>query len=222
MRDGRGGRIARVAQPGEVAAADIAASLLAQEEGRWKSFKEHGADGAIMFVPQRVDAKQWLKDSDEPANAIDWSPHEIWSSCDGSLAISGGGWMKPDGTQGWYASAWERQRDGEYRWTMELSGESDSAGEAPILIRSHTPGCNSVMPRRDGTFGPPDRKRRDNDKPQSGIGHPYAISRDETMRWDVETGDDCTRHLTVRFREDSGWSDPVLDRVAAYGQGCAD
>lgn len=218
MRDGRGGRVARVAQPGEVAAADIAASLLAQEDGRWKSFKKHGADGAIMFVPQRVDAKQWLKNGDEAAGAISWNPHEIWSSCDGSLAISRGVWEKPDGSKGWYTSAWERQKDGEYRWTMELGGENDSVEETPIMIRSHTPGCKIGM---RGPGGPRDRDRRDDRQTLPDIGHPYAISRDETMRWDVETGDDCARHVTVRFRDDSGWSDPVLDRTTGSGQGCA-
>ena len=61
----------------------------AQEKGQWTAFREYAADDALMFVPQPVAAKDWLKKQANPAQAVTWQPYAVWSSCDGSLAVTG-------------------------------------------------------------------------------------------------------------------------------------
>ena len=45
-----------------------------------------------MFVPQPVNAHEFLKDRKDPPKAIDWWPTASYISCDGSLAVNTGGW----------------------------------------------------------------------------------------------------------------------------------
>jgi hypothetical protein len=95
---GRGGGpgLRPIAEPGEIVAVELAFARAAQDEGQWTAFSEYAADQAVMFTPQPVLAKPWLKGRANPPKAISWQPYQVWSSCDGSFAVSKGGWQQPD------------------------------------------------------------------------------------------------------------------------------
>ena len=76
------------ADPSAVIAAELAFARLAQEKGQWTAFAATAANDAVMFQPQMVLAQQWLKGRANPPVAVKWQPHQVWSSCDGSLARS--------------------------------------------------------------------------------------------------------------------------------------
>ena len=76
--------------PSSVIAAEIAFNRLAQQKGQWTAFRETAADDAVMFVPQRVVAKDWLKKQADPPASVSWSPSIVYVSCDGLLAASTG------------------------------------------------------------------------------------------------------------------------------------
>ena len=102
------------ANPSAVIAAELAFARLAQEKGQWTAFLETSTEEAVMFVPQPVNARQWLRGRANPPQAVRWQPHQVWSSCDGTLAVTKGAWQRPDGTVGYFTTIWERQRDGDY------------------------------------------------------------------------------------------------------------
>ncbi|MGZ3199005.1 MAG: hypothetical protein ACXWI5_04185, partial [Croceibacterium sp.] len=55
------------ANPSAVIATELAYSRAAQEKGQWTAFRDYAADDAIMFDPQTVKAKDWLKGRANPA-----------------------------------------------------------------------------------------------------------------------------------------------------------
>ena len=79
---------------------ELSFARTAQEKGQWTAFAQTSTDQAVMFVPEAVNAHEWLKKRANPAEAVRWQPHEVFSSCDGSLAVTRGSWQRPDGTFG--------------------------------------------------------------------------------------------------------------------------
>jgi hypothetical protein len=135
------GRIEPVANPSAVIAAELAFARLAQDKGQWTAFRETAAAGAEMFVPQRVKAADWLKGRAEPAVAVKWQPHAVWSSCDGSFAVTRGGWQSPNAS-GTFATIWQRQGRGDLKWVADMSLTSDGSGTAaPEMIAARTAEC---------------------------------------------------------------------------------
>lgn len=116
-----------VANPSAVIAAEVAFNRLAQNKGQWTAFRETAAPGAVMFVPQRVLATNWLKDRPDPQATVRWRARAVWSSCDGELAVTHGDWQRP-GATGVYATLWQRQADGSYKWALDMS----LASERPV------------------------------------------------------------------------------------------
>ena len=86
------------ANPSKVIATELAFARAAQEKGQWTAFAEYATDDAVMFVPEPVNAKDWLKRQVNPPRAVTWQPHQVWSSCDGTLAVTKGAWQRPDGS----------------------------------------------------------------------------------------------------------------------------
>lgn len=208
---GPGGRLHPIAQPGQVVAAEVAFAQRAREKGQWSAFREYAAGDAIMFVPQVVNAQQWLKGRADPAEAVRWQPHEVWSSCDGSLSVSFGAWQRPDGATGWFTTAWVRQDKGGYRWTMDQGDTAAAPITAPDIIATHTAPCG---PR--GKAGGQPMQQPSQPPPHSDA--PYGISRDGTLRWDVTVADDCARTVAVRMKQGDDWGEPVFSRsIAAPG-----
>ncbi|MFM5895161.1 MAG: hypothetical protein ACKOQM_12130, partial [Novosphingobium sp.] len=110
-RDARNGN--GNANPSAVIAAEIAFAQLAQAKGQWTAFKETAAPDAVLFTPAMVLAQAWLRNRPNPAHAVAWQPHQVWSSCDGSLMVTTGAWQNA-GKTGWFTTVWQRQNKGGY------------------------------------------------------------------------------------------------------------
>lgn len=199
QRRGRGAM--PFASPGKVVAAEIALSQLARRKGQWKAFRETAAEGAVMFVPQPVDARQWLGNQPEPAAPMGWEPHAVFLSCDGSLAVASGPWRKAEGAGGSFTTVWQRQKRGEYKWVMSQADDLAASPGAPDMIRSSVATC------------------------QRGARKPVAIpaafptgtrggwSEDGTLSWEVRIAADCSRTLSVSLGRGAGKPmEPVLER----------
>lgn len=119
------------ADPSKVVAAELAFARAAQEKGQWTAFADYSTDDAVMFVPEPVNAHDWLKGRANPPQSVAWQPYQVWASCDGSLAVSRGPWQRPNGTVGYFTTVWARQRNGEYKWVMDQG----DALEQPLLAR---------------------------------------------------------------------------------------
>lgn len=196
-----GPQLKPAANPSEVIAAELAFARLAQEKGQWAAFRATAADAAEMFVPQRVKAADWLKGRPEPAVAVKWQPYAVWSSCDGSYAVTRGSWQSPNAS-GIFATVWQRQRDGSYKWLSDMSLASQSAEPAPEMISASVADCPKRGERPATSAAFPGTTRSD-------IGG--GSSTDKTLQWTTTVMPDGTREMAVILWKDGDLVDVVSE-----------
>ena len=189
------------ADPSRVIATELAFARAAQEHGQWTAFAQFAADDAVMFVPQPVNARQWLRQQPNPAEAVRWQPHQVWASCDGSLAVTKGGWQRPDGSVGYFTTVWKRQRNGEYRWVMDQGDTLAQPLPAPEMIQARVADCVTRP-------GPPPSEIAPTGQVFGGMAD------DGTLCWDVMAQSDGTRLVHASWWDGSAWSYAVRERVA--------
>jgi hypothetical protein len=73
-----------------------------------------------MFVPQPVNAQEWLAKQPEPPMAVQWWPAVSYVSCDGAQAVNTGPWAAPVTRGiGFFTTVWVRQADGAMKWVYD-------------------------------------------------------------------------------------------------------
>ena len=210
-----GGRDQPLAEPSRVVAAELAFARLAQEKGQWTAFIETSDDDAVMFVPEPVNADDWLRRQTNPAQAVRWQPHQVWSSCDGTLAATKGAWQRPDGTVGYFTTVWARQRNGEYEWVLDQGDTLEQPLAAPEFVEAKAAEC-------DSTNRPMTRRERERYRP--AILRPAAC--DGTLCSGGGTSADGTlayayavtpqgRQVTVQMRQSGAMAEVLRSDVAA-------
>ncbi|MEO5706894.1 MAG: hypothetical protein ABIT10_10135 [Alteraurantiacibacter sp.] len=107
------------AGPAAVAAAERAFAQAAQEQGQWTAFAAWSTPDAVMFIPQPVNAHEFLQGRADPPRAVAWQPGYVWISCDATVAFSRGPWQRADGSVGYFTTVWQRQDDGSYKWVLD-------------------------------------------------------------------------------------------------------
>ena len=189
--------------PSSVFAAEIAFNRLAQQKGQWIAFRATAAEDAVMFVPQRVLARQWLKGRADPVKAVSWTPSAITVSCDGNLAASTGNWQRPDGTVGYFTTLWRRDKHGVWQWILDHGDSLAKPREAPEFLIGKVATCKR---REHGASAPP-----------SPGGKPAAPPADDSLVWSADVAADGSRRVTVRAWNGSGYDVVIDDKVAAPG-----
>lgn len=134
-----------VANPSKVVATELAFARAAQEKGQWTAFREYATDDAVLFVPEPVEAQAWLKSQANPAQAVTWQPHEVWSSCDGSMAVTRGAWQRPDRSFGYFTTIWKRQKDGQYKWVLDQGDVLTEPLVEPEFVKTSVADCPSSV-----------------------------------------------------------------------------
>lgn len=189
-----------VADPSAVIARELAFARAAQEKGQWTAFRDFAADDAVMFVPEPVGAQDWLRRQSDPPQAVQWQPHQVWSSCDGTLAATKGAWQRPDGSVGYFTTVWKRtDNQDEYEWVMDQGDVLQQPLPAPQMIDAEVADCGS----RPATPSPLGR---------AGGNPPGGVSRDGTLAWSVETTAEA-RTVRVSYWDGSEWQDAISERV---------
>jgi hypothetical protein len=193
------------ADPSRVVATELAFARAAQDKGQWTAFAEFATADAVMFVPETVNAQSWLKGRANPPQAVRWQPHQVWSSCDGSLAVTRGAWQRPDGSVGYFTTVWQRQENLEYKWVMDQGDVLAAPLEAPEMIGAATAACGSKpTPPAEMLAGPADAIRS-------------GGAQDGTLRWHVVARPDGSRNVVARYWDGSEWQTAFDERVAAGG-----
>ena len=181
------------ADPSAVVAAEVAFAQLAQAKGQWTAFRATATKDAVMFVPQMAYAQAFLNGKADPAAAVKWQPHQIWSSCDGSLAVTRGAWQRPDGSTGYFTTVWQRQKNLQYKWVLDQGEALPMPLDEPEMIAAKVADCpTGYRPERapkpkdfKGSLTPLDPARR------------AGMSLDGTLGWDVTVTADGARHFVV-------------------------
>ena len=189
--------------PSSVIAAEIAFNRLAQQKGQWTAFAETAADDAVMFVPQRVVAKEWLKKQANPTASVSWSPSIVYVSCDGNLAASTGNWTRPDGAVGYFTTIWRRDKKGRWQWILDHGDTLTTARAAPEFMSGKVATC------KRGPDGPPPLPTpgKKGDVPPPPL--------DESLVWRADVATDGSRQVTVRMWTGAAYETVIDDRVEA-------
>ncbi|MEO6717299.1 MAG: hypothetical protein ABIM50_08640 [Novosphingobium sp.] len=192
------------ADPSAVITAELAFARLAQEKGQWTAFSATAASDAVMFAPQMVLAQQWLKGRANPPVAVKWQPHQVWSSCDGSLMVSHGAWQGPRRT-GYFTTLWQRQRDGGYKWIYDGGDTLAQPLAAPEMISAQIADCPPRMrqPARAAGNGAEKNDARSSRAPLPfDPAHRSGQSNDGSLRWTVTVSPGGARSLNVIWKKD--------------------
>jgi hypothetical protein len=203
------------ANPSAVIAAELAFARLAQEKGQWTAFLQTSTDDAVMFVPQPVNAHGWLRQQTNPAQAVKWQPHQVWSSCDGTLAVTKGAWQRPNGTVGYFTTVWARERDGDYKWVLDQGDVLEQPLAAPELIDGNVAECS----RPDA---PAVRRERYRYRPaairpmacEGATCRGGGTSADGTLSYDYQVVGQG-RQLTIQMRQNGAMSEVMRSEVSA-------
>lgn len=200
----RGERLLRpAANPAAVIAAEIAFNRLAQEKGTWAAFRATSTGDAVMFAPQPVNAQAWLKDRPEPSARLTWQPHQVWSSCDGSLALTKGAWQRSDGNVGYFTTLWRRQPDGGYKWVLDQGDTLGQSLQAPEMIAATVAECGAKTPD-------PGQVTAVVNEPVGATGKGASDDGTLTYAYEVRIG---TRTLTVAIRRDGQMQEVLRSEV---------
>ena len=187
-RDGNGN-----ANPSAVIAAEVALAQLAQAKGQWTAFRATATKDAVMFVPQMAYAQAFLKGKADPAAAVKWQPHQVWSSCDGSLAVTRGAWQRADGITGYFTTVWQRQKDLGYKWVADQGEPLPMPLDEPEMIAAKVADCPAGY-RPERAAKPRDFK---GSLPALDPAHRSGRSLDGTLGWDVTVMPDGARRFVV-------------------------
>ena len=178
------------ANPSAVIAAEIAFNKLAQEKGQWTAFRATATKDAVMFEPQMVLAEQFLKGKADPAKSVTWQPHQVWTSCDGSLAVTRGAWQGEGGVSGWFTTVWQLQKDGKYKWIADQGEPLPMPLDPPDMIVAKVADC---PPGYRGKMAKPPKTAAAPFNPAQRGGK----SLDGTLGWDVTVAPDQSRRFVV-------------------------
>ncbi|WP_373491710.1 hypothetical protein [Parasphingorhabdus sp.] len=196
-----------VANPSAVVQEELAFARLAQEKGQWTAFRETAADDAIMFTPDLVNARQWLKDKADPAQAVTWQPHHIYMSCDGSTAVSTGAWQNAKGEAGHFTTVWKQQdfsqrrpdRKVEWKWVFDDGQPLDTPLAEPDYVETEVASCKAGNPAAFPPTGLTDKGKT-------------GTSADRSLIWSSTFAADGSRFVFVELAQDDG----SFNRVHEY------
>lgn len=200
------------AQPSTIVAAEIAFARDAQELGQWTAFGIHAAPGALIHGRNGpFPVAPWLAAQTNPPQAVTWKARTVVMSCDGAVAVSKGRYRDPDGTVGSFVTVWERQPDGQYRYTFDVGGpdvpqpppppKADvQPGDIVVTEIDAIQGLVATCPRPGAPVPPP---------PAIGLGEDGKteahLSRDTTLRWRWEHRTDGTRYILAEYFYQGRW-----------------
>lgn len=178
---------------GKVVATELAFARAAQEDGQWTAFEEYAADGALLFGRNgAVEAKPWLESQENPPEAVQWEPHRVWSSCDGSIAVTQGGFVDPEGIVGTFNTVWRRQDDGEYLYVFDFGIPQGKAPMKPEMIASKVAKCGERLAAP---------------APEDGAALRYSA--DGSLAWSFHLVGEGERRYNVWVAGEAGWEEVV-------------
>lgn len=180
--------------------------------GQWAAFRKYAARDAVMFTPQVVWARDYLKDRKEPSRALTWSPSASVMSCDGTVAVNAGPYSAPGatGAHGRFTTVWLKGKDG-WRWIYD-GGEPTSrpvpSGPVPLVSRA---ACNG-RPTGAPIASAPSLSSSASVAQPNDYGR--GESADRTLGWDWKVEKGGARTLRVYQWTGRRYAQRVYQRVA--------
>lgn len=184
----------------------------AQRIGQWTAFRKYADHDAVMFNPQAVWARDFLKGRKDPPRSVRWWPAHSFTSCDGRTAVNSGPWVGADGKRhGYFTTVWQRT-GGKWRWAYD--GGDDQAGPlpAPTGPQVHRAACTGKAPGAPIPPPPPLTAKQARTTPEdNGRGQ----SADRTLGWDWKVEKGGARNLRVYQWSGSRYAQVLVNDVPA-------
>lgn len=194
---------AAAAQPPAIDA-ERAFAADAHKLGQWTAFRKWAADDAVMFVPEPVNAQQWLKGKKDPPVSVFWWPGRSYVSCDGSYAVNTGPWVREWGKSvGYFTTVWQRQSDGSWKWIYDAGDELGTARAEGGDVRQVTASCEGRPVAAADAM------------PTEGAASGSGASSDGTLRWSWLVMPDGSRAFRAFLWNGRSYDQVVADNVAA-------
>lgn len=194
--DAQGRYLTTLAQPEALLSTDRAFAQAAQERGQFTAYREYAAPEAVIFVPAAVNAQEWLAGRADPAEALRWQPHRVWSSCDGTLAVTQGGWQGAGGRSGEYLTVWRRQENGGYKWVLTQADIVANPRPAPAAPESLVADCATGAETPSLVTQAANAAARDSQMKGGGQAYDNS-SRDNTLYLNIVSRADASRDWAV-------------------------
>ncbi len=183
--------------------AERAFSRAAQRNGQWTASRAYADSDAVIFTPQAVWARDFLKGRKDPPAAIRWSPNASYISCDGRVAVNTGPWQDASGRQhGFFTTVWN-QDEGQWRWVSNGRHSLKrpiAARKTPIVRKGSCEGRAPGPPLR----APPTTKKGPGGVAPDDFGRGY--SEDRTLGWDWRVGPNGARRLRTYLWNGRGYT----------------
>lgn len=111
----------------KVVETEKAFAKLAEEKGTKTAFLANLADDAVLFLPDRANAKEYWLNRAESKALLSWAPNFADVSANGLLGYTTGNWeFRPNGkgdtptAYGEFITVWQRQPDGPYKFVVDI------------------------------------------------------------------------------------------------------
>ena len=129
----------------DMIAADRAFSAMSLEKGAHAAFLAFMADDVRLYegpkrpiVSKATAEAYYARTPEDPNERLEWAPMDAEASPDGALGFTRGTWLytarKKDGGEaratGYYVTVWKRQRDGKYKFTLDIGGSDPEPAKA--------------------------------------------------------------------------------------------
>jgi len=184
----------------------------AQRIGQWTAFRKYADTDAVMFTPQAVWARDFLKGRKDPARSVRWRPSASFVSCDGRTAINTGPAFTPEGkAYGTFTTVWQRSGRN-WRWVYDAGGpvEGTPTLEGRATVRNAA--CRGRATGAPVSAPPPLTARQARTTPQdNGQGQ----SADRTLGWDWVVAKDGSRRFRTFLWNGAIYEQVVYQQVAA-------
>jgi hypothetical protein len=183
--------------------AERAYSRDAQVKGQWTAARTYADEDAVMFTPQAIWAREFLKGRKDPPAATRWSPNASFVSCDGRMAVNTGPWQSADGRQrGFFTTVWQQDERG-WRWISDgrHTLKTPLAARATPIVRKAS--CKGRAPGPP-LMAPPPAKKGPGGASADDFGRGY--SGDRTLGWDWRVGPKGVRRFRAFVWNGRGYS----------------
>ena len=176
----------------------------AQTLGQWTAFRKWSTDDAVLFVPQQVNAHEFLKGRKDPPASVIWWPGRSYVSCDGSYAVNTGPWVREGGKSvGYFTTVWQHQPGGGWKWTYDGGDNLDTPRAEGGDIEEVRAVCGGQPPPAPTPELDP------------GVKYTSGESADGTLRWTWSVAPNGSRSFRAWLWTLEGMQRVIDDQVAA-------
>jgi hypothetical protein len=190
--------------------AEYAFALDAQRIGQWTAFRKWADRDAVMFDPQAVWARDFLKGRKDPPRSVRWWPAHSFLSCDGHMAVNTGPWIGTDGKRhGYFTTVWER-KDAAWRWVYDGGAAQDGPAPAPPKPQVHRAACSGKAPGAPIIPPPPLTPKQALKTP---VDNGEGQSADKTLGWDWKVDKNGARKFRLYQWNGHGYAQVLYNDV---------